>query len=95
MKLTDAARRLLQETVERYERDLEEVAGYLKGRGFTHEAASTFRLGYVNGDHAGDTDYAGRLAIPSMMIRSTSFNDPSWATTSTRISNQRKLIRLK
>lgn len=64
LKLTDAARRLLQETVERYERGLEEVAGYLKGRGFTHEAATMFRLGYVNGDHAGDTDYAGRLAIP-------------------------------
>lgn len=64
VKLTDAARRLLEETVARYQQDLEVVAPYLKERGFTHEAATTFRLGYVNGDHAGDTDYAGRLAIP-------------------------------
>lgn len=64
MKLTDAARRLLEETVARYEQDLEQVAGYLKGRGLTHEAARMFRLGYVNGDHAGDSDYVGRLAVP-------------------------------
>ena len=64
MKLTDAARRLLEETVTRYQLDLEQVAPYLKARGFSHEAATTFRLGYVSGEHAGDSDYTGRLAIP-------------------------------
>jgi DNA primase len=64
MRLTDAARTLLEETAARYEQNLSEVASYLAGRGITEEAARTFRLGYVKGDHPGDSDYGDRLAIP-------------------------------
>lgn len=64
VKLTDAARKLLEETTARYETHLAEVAPYLAGRGFTEEAARSFRLGYVKGDHPSDADYAGRLAVP-------------------------------
>jgi DNA primase len=56
MKLTEGARTLLEETAARYEQNLSEVASYLAGRGITEEAARTFRLGYVKGDHPGDSD---------------------------------------
>jgi len=64
VKLTDAARSLLEETTRRYEQNLSEVGSYLAGRGITEQAARTFRLGYVKGDHPGDADYGDRLAIP-------------------------------
>lgn len=64
MRLTESARRLLQETTLRYHEDVEKVAPYLSGRGITKEAADTFLLGYVTGDNPGDNDYTGRLAIP-------------------------------
>lgn len=62
--LTDAARKLLEETVARYEGAVTEVAPYLAARGLTQDAAQQFRLGYVKGDHPADSDYAGRLAVP-------------------------------
>jgi DNA primase len=64
VKLTESARRLLLETTMRYHEDLEKAAPYLSSRGITKEAASTFLLGYVTGDHPADSDYTGRLAIP-------------------------------
>jgi len=64
VRLTDAARTLLEETTARYVAGLNQVAGYLAARGLTEVAARSFRLGYVNGDHPGDSDYANRLAIP-------------------------------
>jgi DNA primase len=64
MRLTDAARTLLEEATARYEANLPEVATYLSSRGITEQAARTFRLGYVRGDHPGDGDYGGRLSIP-------------------------------
>lgn len=64
MKLTASARVLLEETVARYQANAVSAATYLLTRGITEEAAHTFRLGYVEGEHAGDNDYAGRLSIP-------------------------------
>lgn len=54
----------MEEATRRYEANLSEVAPYLVGRGITEQAARTFRLGYVKGDHPGDGDYGDRLAIP-------------------------------
>jgi DNA primase len=64
VKLTESARRLLQETTLRYHEDVEKVAPYLSARGITKEVAATFLLGYVTGENPGDNDYIGRLAIP-------------------------------
>lgn len=64
MKLTESARKLLEETVARNQEAVDQVAGYLSSRGITKEVATTYRLGYVTGDHPADTDYTSRLSIP-------------------------------
>jgi DNA primase len=64
VKLTASARALLEETVARYQAHVGPAVTYLSARGITEEAAHTFRLGYVEGEYAGDNDYAGRLSIP-------------------------------
>ena len=63
MKLTESARRLLQETVTRHETHVNQVAEYLSKRGITKEAAHTFHLGYVTHDNPSDTEYSGRISI--------------------------------
>ena len=64
VKLTESARKLLEETVTRNHGNIDQVGGYLSTRGITKEVAVMFRLGYVTGDHPADNDYAGRLSIP-------------------------------
>jgi DNA primase len=58
------ARKSLEEAVETYHQQIDMAAQYLKGRGFTKEAASTHRLGYVAEPMIGHEEYIGRLAIP-------------------------------
>jgi len=64
VKLTESARRLLQETVTRHQTNVDQVAEYLSRRGITKEAATIFHLGYVTHDNPSDTEYAGRISIP-------------------------------
>jgi DNA primase len=64
MKLTESARKLLEETTARTEAEVAKAAPYLSTRGITKEAAHMFRLGYVTGDNPGDNDYTTRLSIP-------------------------------
>lgn len=64
MRLTNAARQSLEETVSRYQRAVDQAGPYLSSRGIDREAANTYRLGYVTGDHSADHDYVGRLAVP-------------------------------
>lgn len=64
MTLTASARKLLEQATVRYEADLDKAASYLAARGLTEQAARTYRLGYVTGEHPADSEYANRLAIP-------------------------------
>jgi DNA primase len=64
VKLTESARRLLAETVNRYQANVNQAAEYLSRRGITKEVADTFRLGYVAADNASDIEYTGRISIP-------------------------------
>lgn len=64
MRLSNAARKLLEEATARYQTNLEHAAQYLAGRGLTKAVADTFRLGFVVNEHPSDADYTGRLAIP-------------------------------
>lgn len=59
----DAKNSLEQATAE-YEKQVDQVAGYLAARGISQEAAHTFRLGYVAEPLVGHERYRGRLAIP-------------------------------
>lgn len=58
------ARKSLEEAAQIYHNQIDMAAQYLKGRGFSKEAASTHRLGYVAEPMIGHEEYAGRLAIP-------------------------------
>jgi DNA primase len=60
VKLTESARRLLEETTARTQAEVGKVAEYLSGRGITKEVATTFRLGY----ETNDSEYQNRLSIP-------------------------------
>ena len=64
VRLTDSARKLLEETVTRAETHVHQVGEYLLSRGITDQVAHTYRLGFVTGDNPGDNDYSHRLSIP-------------------------------
>lgn len=66
MKQSALDKRLLEQATETYARNVDQVAGYLEGRGIPLEVARTFRLGYVAEPTPGlgDDEYVGRLAIP-------------------------------
>jgi DNA primase len=70
VKLTDNAKRLLEEQTARYQEGVERVAAYLSNRGITKEAAHIHRLGYVGSDNPADTEYAGRISIPYITVTS-------------------------
>jgi DNA primase len=63
-RLSKSQRELLAKATENYERNLDEVAPYLEGRGITKETALMFRLGFVKNPEAGHEPYQGKLAIP-------------------------------
>lgn len=64
MKLSASQKESLGTAADRYAGSVDQIAGYLQGRGFTQQAAATFRLGYVADPLIGDEDYQGRLSIP-------------------------------
>lgn len=70
VKLTDNAKRLLEEQTVRYQEDVETVAGYLSSRGITKEAAHIHRLGFVGNGNPADTEYVGRISIPYITVTS-------------------------
>jgi DNA primase len=63
-RLSKSQRELLAKATENYEKNLDEVAPYLEGRGITKETALMFRLGFVKNPEAGHEPYLGKLAIP-------------------------------
>lgn len=66
MKQNVSDKRLLEQAVQAYEANLDQVVEYLAGRGIPVEVAHTYRLGYVAAPTPGlgDDEYVGRLAIP-------------------------------
>lgn len=66
VRRSDPSRAMLQDALERYERDIDQISGYLSARGITRTAAKAARLGFVSDPAPGHEQYRGRLCIPYM-----------------------------
>jgi DNA primase len=62
--LSQDARNSLEQATLEYQKQIDEAARYLTGRGISKDAANTHRLGYVHEPMIGHEDMRGRLAIP-------------------------------
>lgn len=64
MTLSVDVKNSLEEATRTYQLQVDAAAPYLAGRGIGRQAATMFRLGYVQEPMIGHEQYAGRLAIP-------------------------------